>query len=89
MHEEGISFGDLPKKLQDTMEFAQGVGIKYVWIDSLCIIQGNGQDWHSEAAKMGEVYRNAAFVVAASGAKDSSEGLFISERPFSPVLRLP
>jgi hypothetical protein len=68
------------------VEFAQGMGIKYVWIDSLCIIQGNSQDWHSEAAKMGDVYWNATLVVAASGAKDSSKVLFISERPLSTVL---
>jgi hypothetical protein len=65
------------------------MGIRYVWIDSLCIIQGDSQDWHSEAAKMGDVYRNAALVVAASGAKDSSEGLFISERQPSTVLQIP
>jgi hypothetical protein len=38
---------------------------------------------------MGEVYWNAALVVAASGARDSSEALFVSERPLSTVLRLP
>lgn len=89
IHQIGIPFGDLPKTFQDTVKFAQGIGIRYVWIDSLCIIQGNSQDWHSEAANMGDVYRNAALVVAASGAKDSSEGLFIDNRPLSTVLRLP
>lgn len=89
VHQGGIPFRDLPKTFQDTVEFAQGIGIRYVWIDSLCIIQGDSQDWHSEAAKMGDVYWNAALVVAASGAKDSSEGLFISDRPLSTILRLP
>jgi hypothetical protein len=89
IHQIGIPFGDLPKTFQDTVEFAQGIGIRYVWIDSLCIIQGNSQDWHSEAANMGDVYWNATLVVAASGAKDSSKGLFISDRPLATVLRLP
>jgi hypothetical protein len=88
-HQIGIPFINLPKTFQDTVEFAQGIGIRYVWIDSLCIIQGDSRDWHSEAAKMGDVYWNAALVVAASGAKDSSEGLFISERRPSSILQLP
>jgi hypothetical protein len=88
-HQNGIPFGDMPKTFQDVVEIAQGIGIKYIWIDSICIIQGNSQDWHSEAAKMGDVYRNAALVVAASGAKDSSRGLFITDRPAETVFRLP
>jgi hypothetical protein len=88
-HQSGIPYKDLPKTFQDTVEFAQGMGIRFVWIDSLCIIQGDSRDWHSEAAKMGDVYWNAALVVAASGAKNSSEGLFISERQPSTVIQLP
>ena len=30
VHQDGIPFGDLPKTFQDTVEFAQGNGIKYV-----------------------------------------------------------
>ena len=71
------------------MQLAQGLDIKYVCIDSLCIIQDNSRDWHSEAGKMKYVYSNATLVVAASGARDSSEGLFIDERPHSSSYRLP
>jgi hypothetical protein len=88
-HRDGISFLDLPKTFQDAVEFAQGIGIRHIWIDSLCIVQDNHNDWLSEAAKMGDVYRNATLVVAASGAKNSSEGLFITDRSPATVLRLP
>lgn len=89
MHQQGIAFEDLPRTFQEFVEFAQCIGIRYVWIDSLCIIQGNSQDWHSEAANMRGVYQNAALVIAASGAKDSSQGLFINDRPARHVFRLP
>jgi hypothetical protein len=89
VHERGIAFEDLPRTFQDFVEFAQSIGIRYIWIDSLCIIQGDSQDWHSEAAKMGNVYRNAALVVAASGAEDSSQGLFVNIRSARIVFRLP
>jgi hypothetical protein len=88
-HHDGISFENLPKTFQDCVELSQGMGVKYVWIDSLCIIQDDHRDWLHEAARMGDVYRNAALVVAASGAKDSSEGLFITDRRRATVVRLP
>ncbi|KAI4606444.1 hypothetical protein J4E80_010196 [Alternaria sp. BMP 0032] len=87
--EAGIAFEDLPKTFQDVVRFAQAIGITYIWIESLCIIQDDHQDWISEAAKMGDVYRNAALVVAASGAKDCSGGLSITDRPRARVFRLP
>ncbi|CAN9173181.1 unnamed protein product [Alternaria alternata] len=88
-HQKGIAFTDLPRTFQDLVNIARSIGIKYIWIDSLCIIQGNSRDWHSEAEKMGDVYRNAAFVIAASGAEDSSQGLFINDRLAEKVFRLP
>jgi hypothetical protein len=88
-HQNGIAFEDLPRTFQDFVNIARSIGIKYIWIDSLCIIQGNSRDWHSEAEKMGDVYRNAAFVIAASGAEDSSQGLFINDRSVEKVYRLP
>ena len=88
-HQNMIQFQDLPKTFQDCVEFSQGMGIKYVWIDSLCIIQDDHQDWLSESARMRNVYQNATVVVAASGSKDSTEGLFITNRPRAKVFRLP
>jgi hypothetical protein len=88
-HQKGIAFENLPRTFQDFVSLAQSIGIRYIWIDSLCIIQGNSQDWHSEAAKMGDVYRNAALVIAASGAEDSSRGLFINDRSARTVFKLP
>jgi hypothetical protein len=88
-HQGGIPFRKLPKTFQDAVEFAQGISIRYIWIDSLCIIQDNHKDWLSEAAKMGDVYRNATLVAAASGAKESSEGLFVTNRSPATVLRIP
>lgn len=82
-HLEGIPFDNLAKTFQDTIMLALGIGIEYVWIDSLCIVQDDREDWHQEATEMGRIYRDAALVIAASGARDSSDGLFIRETPFT------
>jgi hypothetical protein len=88
-HLAGILLERLPKTFRDTIALAWGLGIIYVWIDSLCIIQNDEEDWRLEAEVMGDVYRNATLVIGAAGAKDSTEGLFITERPCERVYRAP
>ena len=43
----------------DTVLMARAIGISDIWIDSLCNIQDNEQDWRTEAASMWQVYSNA------------------------------
>jgi hypothetical protein len=88
-HLGGISLGRLPKSFRDAIMLTQGLNIEYLWIDSLCIIQDNEQDWRYEAGRMARVYRNAALVIAASDAKDSTEGLFITERKCESTITVP
>lgn len=58
----------------------QALGVRYLWIDSLCIVQDDHDDWASEAPKMGHVYQEASLVIVASHARNSTEGLF-PDRP--------
>lgn len=83
-HKKGIPFQDLPKTSQDAVVFTKDIGLRYLWIDSLCIIQDDINDWKNEAAKMADVYRNAYCTIAATGSKGDQEGLFIqrSEQDF-------
>lgn len=76
-HKKGIPLQHLPKTLQDAIVLTKGIGLRYLWIDSLCIIQDDINDWKSEAAKMADVYRNAYCTIAAAGSKDDEEGIFI------------
>lgn len=88
-HLDGIPLEDLPKTFQDTVMLSLALGITYLWIDSLCIIQNNTGDWNNEAGKMGTVYTNATLVIAAAGAKDSTEGLFTEDRTQTRTCKLP
>ena len=69
-----------PKTFCDAITVTRKLGIRYLWIDSLCIIQGDASDWEIESSKMGSVYRDAYLVVAASNASSDDEG-FIKMRP--------
>ncbi|KAL6808441.1 heterokaryon incompatibility domain-containing protein [Trichoderma camerunense] len=74
---------DLPKTIQDAITITRLMGIRYLWVDALCIIQPDNDDflddWNSEAAQMGNYYSNALFCISALYASDSSEG-FLGER---------
>ncbi len=76
-HKKGIPLQRLPKTLQDAIVFTKSIGLRYLWIDSLCIVQDDMNDWKNEAAKMSDVYRNAYCTIAATGSNDDQEGIFI------------
>ncbi|KAI0829171.1 HET-domain-containing protein [Hypoxylon sp. FL0890] len=79
-----IPWDSLPKSFQESVIFTRRLGIDYLWIDSICIIQQEPEDWADwlrEAPLMFHVYHNAFLTLAASHAEDSSKGLFSSLEP--------
>lgn len=74
--EEGSQFrvSDLPLTFRDAIEVSQGLGIHYLWVDSLCIIQGSKEDWTKESKRMEDVYAGAYCTIAATSAANSHEG---------------
>ncbi|GIJ90875.1 hypothetical protein Asppvi_009840 [Aspergillus pseudoviridinutans] len=81
-HYRSIPFDDLPLTFQDATMISYCMGISYLWIDSLCIVQDDKEDWDKESMIMGEIYANAVLSFAAQSAHDSSEGLFKIRQPF-------
>ncbi|KAK4031671.1 HET domain protein [Parachaetomium inaequale] len=73
-HKQGIAFEALPLSFKDVVVKAWYLGFRYLWIDSLCIIQDDNDDWEAEAARMAVVYSNATLTFAATEAADPSEG---------------
>jgi len=72
----GIPLSDLPRTFQDAVKICRRLGVDYLWLDSLCIIQNDSQDWHDQASRMASVYENSFITIAASKAHDPSEGCF-------------
>jgi hypothetical protein len=64
----------LSKSLQDAILLTRALGIQYIWIDSLCIIQECDEDKHREMARMARIYKNAIFTISAARAKSCDEG---------------
>ncbi|PVH67844.1 HET-domain-containing protein [Cadophora sp. DSE1049] len=74
-HCENIPWASLSRTFQDAISITRGLGIRYIWIDSLCIIQDSLSDWEAEAKDMKNVYENSYLTLAATSAAESSEGL--------------
>lgn len=72
----GIHLSELPKTFQHAVALARFVHVRYLRIDSLCIIQDSYTDWESEATTMKDVYRHAFFTIAATGAETFDDGLY-------------
>jgi hypothetical protein len=87
-HREGIPFADLPKTFQEAATFVRRLGYRYLWIDSLCIIQNDGEDWRVQASRMADIYQGCLLTIAAAAAANSAQGLFsqISPEPRGALL---
>lgn len=82
-----IPWETIPQTFRDAAMFSRKLGLEYLWIDSMCIIQDNEKDWQNESTQMYSVYSNAHITLAALHADDSHGGLF-SQRPPGSLLSL-
>jgi hypothetical protein len=85
----GIPLEDLPKTFREAVIMCRVLGIPYLWIDSICIIQDSPTDWQIQSSKMHSIYHNSIITLAALDAANSSQGLFLPKRPFVDVYPLP
>ncbi|KAF2623957.1 hypothetical protein BU25DRAFT_164981 [Macroventuria anomochaeta] len=79
---KSINLANLPGNFRDAVAITRELGIQYLWIDSLCIVQegDNGQDLGREIAKIGFMYQNAQLTIAAVSSPNSSLGYFMNDR---------
>ena len=85
---KGIDFRHLPLKYQDAITFARALGIQYLWIDSLCILQEGSSDWLSEAPRMADYYGNAYLTISASIAVQKGQRCFSRATSGTPTIRI-
>jgi len=79
---ERIQFHLLPEVYAHAVKIARGLGIRYLWIDALCIIQDDTDDWIREAATMCDVCWNTVCRIAVTDSKRPTKGFF----PPAPIL---
>lgn len=79
-HVEKIEISKLPDTFRDAVITTRALGVQYLWIDSICIIQGDGGDFNSESKRMEDIFSAAYCVVAATCAGGQWNG-FLKSRP--------
>lgn len=65
-----VSFNALPPLFQDAIIITRQLGLRYIWIDSLCIVQDSLRDWETESSKMGSIYQNSYITISATNSGD-------------------
>ncbi|KIX00209.1 uncharacterized protein Z518_10347 [Rhinocladiella mackenziei CBS 650.93] len=70
-----IPWTSLLRTFQDAIAFVRELGISYIWIDIVCIVQGDKRDWQREGGRMFHVYKNA-YVTLVAPREDGSTGLW-------------
>ncbi|KAK0716363.1 heterokaryon incompatibility protein-domain-containing protein [Lasiosphaeris hirsuta] len=79
-HKTGIPLRGLPATFRDACHITRRLGLRYLWIDSLCIIQDSPEDWELEASRMSSIYRNSWLNVYATASSSPSSGIFRSRQ---------
>jgi len=75
-HKEGIQLQSLPQTFQDAIFVTKALNVRYIWIDSLCIIQNDDRDWTTQAQKMAVIYSNSYLTISATSGQCVDSGLF-------------
>lgn len=72
----GVVFSSLPKTIQDAIIFTRELGLDFLWVDSICIVQNDNDEWIREAGLMYEVYKNCLVMLGGLWSDDCASGLF-------------
>jgi hypothetical protein len=72
--QEKIAYESLPKTFQDAVTATRSLGLRYLWIDSLCIIQGSRRDWEEQCTEMGRIYKDSFVTLAGPAASGCDSG---------------
>ncbi|KAF2848712.1 HET-domain-containing protein [Plenodomus tracheiphilus IPT5] len=70
----GIPLHTMPLNYQHAVFITRALGLRYLWIDSLCIHQDSAVDWAAQGAQMDKIYKYAWVTLAATSASDSEGG---------------
>lgn len=76
---KGFSIELLPQTIKHAVLLVRELGISYLWVDSLCIIQDSVSDWEREAARMCDIYSHAVLTIVAVDSPHCNAGIFFED----------
>ncbi len=79
----------LPKTITDVVEVCRAIGLRYLWVDSLCIIQDDDNDKMEQIALMGLIYKHSTLTIVAASAQRVTDGFLRDGKLNQPDIQLP
>jgi hypothetical protein len=86
LYKKNIPWETLPKTIQDAAKTVQALGFRYIWIDSMCIVQDSKEDKEAEISQMTKIYAHATLTVVNKRGDRVTEGFLHPRTPLEPVL---
>lgn len=65
----------IPATIRDAITLVHAIGERYLWVDSLCIIQNDLKMQQAEITRMGSIYSRALFTIIAADGDHAKSGL--------------
>jgi len=70
----------LAQNILDAMRIVRSLGLRYLWVDALCIVQDDSSQKHRDIANMAKIYRNALLTIVADGSVNANDMLLRSRQ---------
>lgn len=83
-----IPVEELPRTLRDATTVTRELGLRYLWIDRLCILQDSREGWEEQSGRMSHIFRDAYVTLAASAASDVNGSLHLERDEFANTPQL-
>jgi len=74
-----------PLTFRDAVSITRKLGVQYLWVDSICIIQDSNEDWEFESRQMKDYYRNSYITISALQSPDSHHGILACLNPVTHI----
>jgi hypothetical protein len=85
---KALPISTLSKTVTDAIMICKILRIQYLWIDALCILQDDNEDWISQSNQMRQVYSESFLTLAASSTADCSKGIFATQSRASQLVKV-
>ncbi|KAL5614864.1 hypothetical protein BROUX41_004945 [Berkeleyomyces rouxiae] len=88
-HMQGVPFERLPDTVKDAVTVCSHLGIPYLWVDALCIIQNDREDWEQEGSQMALIYKFSFVTVCAANTTSCHQSFLDRGRLTGPDSSMP
>ncbi|KAL5378195.1 hypothetical protein DPSP01_009306 [Paraphaeosphaeria sporulosa] len=75
-YKKNIAWDTLPRAFQEAVLLTKSLGVRFLWIDSLCIVQDDPSDRLRASLELNDTYGNASLTIASTSAVEPTKGLF-------------